>query len=70
MKWTTETPTEWGFYWCKIARSRWQFEVPEPVFVTEDHDKSTIMVRLDTHNALPVDCGELWYGPIDPPEMP
>lgn len=52
MQWTSDAPTEAGWYWCK----RHPTSSPEMMLIS-----SRVIVRLDHDSPL------LWYGPILPP---
>jgi hypothetical protein len=69
MNWTSEYPTQPGFYWirnCKL--SRWRNTISKPIIVRLNA-KLHFYHPDDAHPYFPSDVlSAEWFGPIAPPE--
>lgn len=64
--WTTEAPTEAGWYWFQGQQAGGHYTYP--IIVSAVHGR--FYLPGDVARYLPADFSGLWTGPIYPPELP
>lgn len=69
MEWTTETPTEAGWYWCKTNWEGIRFPHKNRMVELAEDGNHLMCVILSDDSYLPLEkFGRAkWYGPLSPP---